>query len=81
MQINIEGLVKPVEKNGKVITHRDTSFSGVSHYHCSTFIKKKNVLVKGEWNNGYGKKRNAMILLFDCESGNFIGKSNMKIAD
>ena len=77
MQNNIEDIVKPVEKNGKVMTHRDTSKKGVSKYRCSTFIKEKNVLVKGECNNEHWIKRNAMILLFDCNTGNIIGKSRV----
>ena len=75
MQSNTNGLVKPVEKKAKVITHRDTWFREVTHYYCSTFIKKKNVLVKGEYRNKHSDKRNAMILLFDGESGDIIGKS------
>ena len=47
MQNNIKAIVKPVEKNGKIITHRDTSFMGVKQYRCSAFIKNKNMLVKG----------------------------------
>ena len=68
------GCVKPVEKNGKMLTHQDTLKEGVRHYYCSTFVKNKNVLVKGEYMNKHKDKRNAMILLFDCESGDIIGK-------
>ena len=78
MQNNIEGIVKPVEKNGKVITHQDTSKEGVSEYRCSTFIKKKNFIVKGKCNNKHEDKRNAMILLFDSESGDIVGKSRVR---
>lgn len=74
MGINNECIVKPVEKNWKVLTHRDTSKEGVTEYYCSTFIKKKKVLVKGEDENEQSDKRNAMILLFDCKTGNIIGK-------
>ena len=77
MKININSLVKPVMKNGKVLTYRDTSFRGVSGFFCSTFIKKKNVLVKGEYINKYKHEKNAMILLFECDTGEIIGKSRM----
>ena len=73
----IEGLVKPLEKHGKVLTHRDTSKERVTQYWCSTFIKNKNILIKGEWDNKHQKKRNAMIILFDCGTGNIIGESWM----
>ena len=74
---NIEGLVKPVEKNGKVLSYRDNSEEGVNEFGCSTFIKSKNILVKGEYRNKNWKKRKAMIVLFDCDSGNIIGESRV----
>ena len=80
MQNNIQGLIKPVKKNGKVLTHQDTSKEGVTEYRCSTFIKKKNVLVKGEYENKHKDKRNAIIVLIDSDSGNIVGKSRLKNA-
>ena len=74
---DIKGIVKPLEKNGKVFTHQDTSSRGVSQYHCSTFIKNQNILVKGEYDNKHVKRRNAMILLIDCDNGNIIGESSI----
>ena len=76
MQENIKGIVKPVEKNGKVLTHRDSSKEGVSRYYCFTFIKKKNVIVKGEYDNNKNK-RTSLILLFNSKSGKIIGESSM----
>ena len=70
---NTNGIVKPQEKNGKALTYRNTFFRGVSEFFCSTFIKNKNVLVKGEYKNGHKDKRNALILLMDCDSQNIIG--------
>ena len=77
MQNNIENIVKTVEKNGQVLTHRDTSKEGVSQYYCSTFIKNKNIIVKGEYENKNLDKRNAMIVLFDCETEKIIGESSL----
>ena len=74
---HIKSIVKPVKKKGKTITHQDTSIRRVSNYRCSTFIKKKNIIVKGEYINKYRGKRNAMILLFDLESGNLKGESRV----
>ena len=74
---NIEGLVKPVEINGKVLTYEDSSIIGVNHYYCSTFIKNKNILVKGEHDKMKKKKRNAQILLFDYKNGDIIGESRV----
>ena len=73
MQNNINDLVKLVKKNEQILTHRDTTQEGVSWYHCSTFIAKKNILVKGEWNNQHEDKRNAMILLFNIENEDILG--------
>ena len=75
MEINIKDLVLPVNTIGQVMTHRDTSKEGAKEYSCSTFIRKKNVLVKGERKNLHEDKRNAMILLFDTESGDILGGS------
>ena len=79
MQSNINDLVKPVEKNGQVLTHQDTSYLGVNGYRCSTFIKNKNVLVKGEMWNQHKENRNAMILLLDGNTGKIIGKSRVSM--
>ena len=77
MESNIRDIVKPVEINGKVLTHRDTSKEGVNQYQCSTFIKKKNILVKGEYEKIFEYKRNAMILSIDGDTGNIIGESRV----
>ena len=79
MEKNTNGLVKPVEKNGKVLTHRDTSIMGVSQYYSSTFIRNKNVLVKGEHSNIHSHKRNAMIILLDGQTEEIISESSMSI--
>ena len=73
MENNIKNLVKIDNKNGQVLTHQDTAKEGVSWYQCSTFIRNKNVLVKGEAWKKYEVKRNAMIVLFDGESGDIVG--------
>ena len=75
MKNNIYNLVKPAEKNGQVFTHRDPAKDEVTQYSCSTFIRKKNILVKGEYDNKHKKERNAMIILFDTESGEIVGGS------
>ena len=49
--------------------------NGVKHTRCSTFIKKKQLLVKGECDNPKFQKRNAMIVFFDPSTGEFKGKS------
>ena len=77
MQKNINSLVKPVEKNGKLLTYRDTSKEGVIEYYCSTFIKKKNVLVKGDYWNKNSAKRNAKIVLFNGQTEEIIGESRL----
>lgn len=73
MEKNIDELVKPVEKNGKVLTLQDTSEEGPTWYNCSTFIEKKKVLVRGECKKDDTYNRNAMIVLFDAESGEVLG--------
>lgn len=77
-QNDINNLVKPVEKNGKVLTHKDSSKEGVKEFWCSTFIQKENVLLKGERDNQHEDKRSAMIVLFDCESGEIRGGSTVR---
>lgn len=73
MEKNIKDLVKPIYKNGKVFTHQDTTEEEVSSYWCSTFIKKKNTLVKGERNSSFDDTSVAMIHLFDLETGDIAG--------
>ena len=71
MDTIFKDLIKPVLK-----THQDTLKEGVTQHWCSTFIKNKNVLIKGEFDNQHKDKRNAIIVLFDCESGNLIGQGS-----
>ena len=65
------------KKKSQVLTHLDPTENGVSESLCSTFIKKKNVLVMGEFLNPYQSKRNAMIILVNSESGDIVGWSRM----
>ena len=73
MEINIDDLVKPAEKNGRLIAHQDPTEEGLNRSLCSTFIAKRNILIKGEWENEHEKNRSAILVLFDCESGDIVG--------
>ena len=79
MSKNIRDFVKTVEINGKVLTHQDTAEDEEIVYDCSTFIEKKNILVKGEYENDFKNKNNAIIVLFDCEKEGEIGGSRVAI--
>ena len=62
--------------NGALVTHQDKDqTNGLEHTSCSTFIKKRQLLVKGEWRNSKSKERNAMIVLIDPKTGDFKGES------
>lgn len=74
MPKNIHSLLKPARINGKVLSYQDTSEDSVAHYFCSTFIKKKNLLLKGEWRNEHHSNRNALVVLFDADTGKVRGE-------
>ena len=45
MTQNIDKLIKPIQREGKLLTHEDIDPSvGVKHYHCSTYIDKHNMI-------------------------------------
>ena len=71
----IKHLLKTFTQNGSLFTHEDKDERyELKHTHCSTFIEKRQLLVKGELMNPKPKERNAMIVLFDPETGEFKGK-------
>ena len=74
MSEDIDNLIKPVKKNGELVTHRDTDPDlGCTQYLCSTYIEKQNILVKGESKNK-SKSRKALLVFFDLGTGEIIGE-------
>ena len=69
---HIDNLIKPREKRN-ALTHQDNSTWGPREYHCSTFIKKRNLLVKGEYDNPNLSIRRALIILSNPDSGELKG--------
>ena len=70
----ITDLLSTFYHNGALVTHQETDKSiGLKHTYCSTFIKKRNLLVKGECDNPKSSQRNAMIVLYDPKTGQFKG--------
>lgn len=76
MEININDIIKTLEMNKKVTNHIEQNNDGLIDYKCSTFINN-NLLIKGEGFNKHDKKKNAMIVLIDPESGYIMGKSKL----
>ena len=78
MTRNINQLLKTIQDKGKLVTHEDTGYKiGMTQTHCSTFVKEKGLLVKGEQYNPKSKKRNAIIVLFHPETGQVRGGVTM----
>ena len=74
--MNINDLVKRVKRNKKAFPYQDTFSDPAHEFFYSTFIKKKSVLVKGEWRNLHQNPRNALILLLDPDTRKAKGKSS-----
>ena len=72
MTRNTDQLFKTIQTNGKLLTHNDNQ-TGVTQTHCSTFIKEKGLLVRGECDNPKSSERNAMVLVCDPETGQVKG--------
>ena len=71
----INHLLKTFTHNGSLVTLKDKDqTNGLQHTSCSTFIEKRKLLVKGECDNPKSEERNAMIVLYDPETGKFKGK-------
>ena len=74
MTRNINQLLKTIQDKGKLVTHEDKDPEiGMTETRCSTFIKEKGLLVKGEYDNPKSEERNAMIVLFHPETGQVRG--------
>ena len=75
MTTNVNDLLKPIRNQGTVITneHQDSSL-GVKEYFCSAFIKKKGLLVKGEYDNK-NESRRPLIVVLDPLTGDVKGRS------
>ena len=73
MTENIKDLIKPVVKNIELINHKitDQSFESLK-YHCSTFIEKEKILVKGQCYNRENSRR-ALLVFFDLQTGKVLG--------
>ena len=73
----IENLIKPVKRNEKLVTHKDTDpDEGYYQYCCSTHTEKRNILVKGEWKNK-SKSRKALLVFFDLGTKQIKGGPRM----
>jgi hypothetical protein len=46
---------------------------GIKHFRCSSYIKSKNILIKGEYNNQDSAIRKAIIILSDPTTGQVKG--------
>ena len=76
MTQNINDRFKTIEYNGKLLTHQETNPNiGVTHTWCSTFIKKKKILVKGEYANSKSGHRKAVIKILDPATNKVKGRS------
>jgi hypothetical protein len=78
MSSKIPNLFKPLESPGKLRTHQDKDTeTEIKQTYCSTFIHENHILVKGECNNPDQQKRNAMLIFFDTNKGEKIGKNKI----
>lgn len=77
MEENIDDLIKPVIKNGKLVTHEmiDSNLK-VKNFKCSTYIEKEKILVKGQYKS-FNRSRGALLVFFDLKSGKVKGILNL----
>ena len=56
----------PIETQDRPVTYQlpDPSLK-VTHFHCSTFIQGKKLLIKGECDKPSFQERNALLVFFD----------------
>ena len=74
MTKQIKNLIKPVLRNGEVVTHRVTDPSlDIRDFFSSTFIQKQSVIVKGEYLIE-NESRKARLVFLDLESGKVLGR-------
>ena len=72
----VSDTIKKIQNQGKVVNYEDTDSSvGVKDYFCSTHIKKKKMLVRGELNNPKSGERKAVIVFLDSKTGEVRGTS------
>ena len=71
-----ETSLEPVEplQSDTVSTNQETSKARGRTYFSSTFIRRKQLLVKGESRESKSDKRNACIVLFDPATGDAKGR-------
>jgi hypothetical protein len=70
----LEKYFKPIYNNEKPIklSQQDMNL-GAKSFWCSSFIKSKNILIKGEYNFTVLKERKALIILTDPRTGEIKG--------
>ena len=74
MSQNISKLFTTIQKHGKIITLKEPDPKiGVAHTDCSTFIRRKQLLVRGERNNPKPNSRKALLVFCDPESAEIKG--------
>ena len=72
----VSDTIKKIQNQGKVVNYNDSDSSvGVNQYCCSTHIRKKKMLVRGELNNPKSGERKAVIVFLDSKTGQVRGTS------
>ena len=69
MESNIDHLVKPVQSKRTLSNPADSTKYKIKNFYCSTFIKERKILVKGEGGHTHRPKRKALIILFCLDTG------------
>ena len=71
----IHHLLSTFHLNDSLVTLDSHPDIRLENTHCSTFIRKHRVLIKGELANPESSKRNAVVALCDPETGQSKGES------
>jgi hypothetical protein len=75
MNHNFNDLTKKIDNQGQLFTCQNKDLNnGVKETWCSTYIPKKQTLIKGECHNQKSESRNAMMVLHDVANCKVIGK-------
>ena len=74
MKKSIQECINILKDGGTTINHEEKdSFVRVKRNECSTYIKKEQVIIKGECSNPNHSSRNALISVYDALSGKLKG--------
>ena len=74
--MNLTDVIKEIRKENTLVNYKDNDPNvATSQYFYCTHIKKKSLLVKGEYAKPKSGTRNALIIFFDSRTGEVKGET------